>query len=133
MTKLIRLTLLTCLTFLFQFSQGQSELYSTWTVSCPMEKTNAASGKISGICPMSEDNSGIKISEFEMIIDKDEIKFSMDESKSGVKYKWDDELNAIEFKRKNNTYKFKVLLSSNENFIVLKSTDDLILTLVKKH
>ena len=117
-----------------QFSFGQNELLSTWQVSCPMEKVNGASGKFCGLCPMNQkDINSMTISDFEMTVDKEEIKFNMGNIKSSAKYILDNDLNAIRFKYNGIDYTFKVLLSSNNDFIVLKNTDGLIVTLVKKH
>lgn len=133
MTKIKRLTTLALLTFIFQTSFGQSNLFGTWIASCPLEKTDAASAKFCGLCPtVQKDKSSMDINDFEMTVDKNEIKLKIDGKTTPLKYSWDEDLQSIGFQYKDTKYSFKVLSGGQSNFRVLKNPDGQIVMLTKK-
>ena len=132
MTKLNHLTLIALLTLMFQLSFGQKSLFGTWTVSCPLEKTDAASVKFCGLCPTVQKGNSMDINDFEMTVDKDEIKINIDNKITPVKYIWKEDLETIEFQYKDLKCKFVVLSNSQNNIRILKSAEGNIITLEKK-
>ena len=114
-------------------SYAQKELFGTWTVGCPIEFIDQASSKHCTICPMVQDSkSNISINDFEMTIDKDEITFKMNSTKTKVKYNWNSDLHTIEFTLKEQKYKFKTLYNSGERRYILKDVEGLLITLDQK-
>ena len=119
--------------FVFQISFGQKELFGTWKVNCPMEKVDVASVKYCGLCPTSQkDKSSITVNEFEMEIDQIEIKLIMNNVKTAVQYKWNEDIYTIEFNFKEIKYKFKVLWTNEDNMRILKTDDGQLMVLRKR-
>jgi hypothetical protein len=65
-------------------------------------------------------------------MNKDELTLTIGKVTTAVKYKWDSDLNAIEFEYKAKKYNFKILFTEVTNRYILKSKDCLLLILDKK-
>ena len=72
------------------------------------------------------------INDFEMTVDKNEIKINIDGKITPLKYSWDEDLQSIGFQYKDTKYNFKVLSSGQSDFRVLKNPDGQIVMLTKK-
>lgn len=121
------------LTLTVQPAHGQKELYGKWTASCPFEKIDAASMQFCSICPQEQNStSSLIVKDFDIAFDKSEVKIGNEANFISTSYKWNNDLNAIEFQYKGTTYKFKVLTGADEKHIVLKDTDGLLVVLAKK-
>lgn len=132
MKKALQLILITLLTLIGFSSFGQSELFGDWKVSCPAEYKDKATIAFCSLCPTVQENASVLMDDFEMEINKDEIKLNMKYSSTPVKYKWEDKTKSIEFAYNKTTYKFNTLVTDKSNLLILKDKDGLILLLQRK-
>lgn len=132
MKKPFQTTLIILLTLMGFSSFGQSELFGDWKVSCPIEYKDKATIVFCGLCPTVQESASVLMEDFEMQIDKDEIKLNMKYSGTTVKYKWEDKTKSIEFVYNKNTYRFNSLFTDKSNLLILKDKDGLILLLQRK-
>lgn len=132
MKKALQTSLIGLFSLIGLSSSGQSELFGVWKVSCPAEYKPDGSITFCGLCPIIQESASVIVEDFEIQIDKEEIKLNMKYSTTPVKYKWEDKTKSIEFVYNKNTYKFNSLFTDKSNLLILKDKDGLILLLQRK-
>src|SRR4051812_41192296 len=117
---------------LLNFSKAQSRIFGAWKASCPLERTSISSMSYCDLCPSLSKDNAMNVSNFEMNIDKNEMKIVMESETTSIKYKWDKETEALLFSFKNKNYEFKVLYTEFDQPLILKDKSGNILVLTKK-
>jgi len=85
------------------------------------------------LCPIVKDGkSALKICDFEMEFIKDEIKLTIEDVVTNVKYVWDNSTQSISFEYKDKKYKFTVLMTGDPKSNILKDENGRLITLSKK-
>jgi hypothetical protein len=113
-------------------TKAQSEIIGKWKVNCPLEKTNAGTMHVCGICPSVKlaNNTAI-INDFEWEITAESIKFLFDNKELEVAYKYDSKTNNLQFKYNEKDYNFSVLVLSDSFANIFKAKSGEVLYLKK--
>ncbi len=102
---------------------GQAEIFGRYKVACFLERNQNGSLAICSICPTKLDNNQLKISDFELEINNQFVKITIDGKSTNVTYTWNSKIDAITFEFEKSKYTFKVLKGSDSSQIMLKESN----------
>lgn len=115
---------------------GQIDLSGKWTAHCIMEKTDQSSISFCDFCPyfFDADKSMLNFADFGMDFEDEQFTLIIDGDSQKVAYKADEQLQILEFKYKEKSYKFNILtvINSENNNYILKDSEGMLIMLRKK-
>jgi len=110
---------------------SQTELYGTWTAHCSYQQTSGKSVTTSSLCPVeTTSDSSVTIASVKLTVDSTHIRVGDDNER--ISYIKRRSNNAITFVRDRVPYSFEIVLTTSDQYVILRGQNGQMLLLEKE-